>query len=140
MLVSELAKKLSITPDTVRFYTRVNLLQPSIDSANGYKRYDNDDLHRLKFILAARNLGFSVEDIRQILDRTDHHHSACGLVRDLINRRLQETEQSFRDMVALRERMIAAASAWNQMEDQPPSNESICHLIETFSEIDGGEV
>lgn len=76
MLVSELAKKLSITPDTVRFYTRVNLLQPKIDSANGYKRYDNDDLHRLKFILAARNLGFSVDDIRQILDRTDHNHSA----------------------------------------------------------------
>ncbi len=139
MRVSEVAKSLSITPDTVRFYTRIKLLSPRIDPKNGYKNYGLDEIHRLKFILAARSLGFSVEDIREILSRTDQHHSACGLVRDLINKRLQETEERFRDMVALRNRMIAAANAWNQMEDQPPTNESICHLIESFAEVDDGK-
>jgi len=42
-------------------------------------------------------------------------------------------------MVALRNRMIAAAKTWNEMEDQCPTNESICHLIETFTEEEGHE-
>lgn len=139
MRVNEVAKALSITPDTVRFYTRIQLLEPSVGKSNGYKNYGTEEINRLKFILAARNLGFSVDDIRQIFARTEKHHSACGLVRDLFNQRLAETEERFRDMVALRNRMIAAAQAWNEMDDQPPSSESICHLIETFTETRSDE-
>ncbi|NRP37428.1 MULTISPECIES: MerR family transcriptional regulator [unclassified Marinobacterium] len=139
MQVNEVAKLLSITPDTVRFYTRSGLLKPQINPDNGYKHFSPSDINRLKFILAARSLGFSIDDVREIFARTDHQHSACGLVRDIINQRLEETEARFRDMVALRNRMIAAAKTWNEMEDQCPTNESICHLIETFTEDEAHE-
>ena len=72
MQVNEVAKLLSITPDTVRFYTRSGLLKPQINPDNGYKHYSSSDINRLKFILAARSLGFSIDDVREIFMRTDH--------------------------------------------------------------------
>ena len=133
MQVNEVAKTLSTTADTVRYYTRAGLIKPSVNPENSYKIYSPKDVSRLKFILAARNLGFSVEDIRSILARTDNQNSACSLVRDLINERLAETEARFQEMVALRGRMSEAAKIWNGMDDKDPSNQSICHLIESFT-------
>ena len=68
MKVSELAKSLETTPDTVRYYTRLGILKPN-KSANGYNYYPPQQISRLKFILSARHLGFSVDDIKQILKR-----------------------------------------------------------------------
>lgn len=77
MKVSELASRLSVTPDTVRYYTRIKLLSPRIDPSNGYKSYSHGDLTRLKFIQSCRHLGFSVADITQLLNEADRHESPC---------------------------------------------------------------
>ena len=66
MRVNEVAKLLSITSDTVRFYTRAGLLKPHTNPDNGYKHFSPSDINRLKFILAARSLGFSIDDVREI--------------------------------------------------------------------------
>ncbi|MCG8314374.1 MAG: MerR family DNA-binding protein [Pseudomonadales bacterium] len=133
MKVNQLAQKLAITPDTVRFYTRVGLLVPSRDPTNGYKLYNAKDLKRLRFILSARQLGFTVDDIFQILSVTDKGNSACPLVRRLIDQRLHETEQRFKDTVLLRDRMLSAIGTWEEKPDAEPTGEMICHLIEDFS-------
>jgi len=93
MIVSELAQFLGITADTVRFYTREGFLAPARNKVNGYKEYSNQDKSRLRFILSARNLGFTVEDIRQILGKADQGKTACPLVRQVISERLQQMEQ-----------------------------------------------
>ena len=62
MKVREIASALATTPDTVRYYTRLQLITPA-KSDNGYKFYSTKDASRLRFILSARHLGFSVEDI-----------------------------------------------------------------------------
>lgn len=133
MLVNELAKLLGITADTVRFYTRVKLLHPSKHSANGYRDYTDKDIQRLKFILSARQLGFSVNDIEQILAESDRKQSPCPQVRRLLEVRLEETEQRFQEMKQLRERMWQALSQWKKMPDMEPTGQMICHLIEDFT-------
>ena len=75
MKVSELAKAYGTTPDTVRYYTRLKLLNP-IKSENGYKYYPPTEVSRFKFILSARQLGFSVSDIQQIVDEASHGKAA----------------------------------------------------------------
>ncbi len=82
MKVSELARRAGVTAETVRHYTREGLLAPERDPDNGYQRYDGTDLERLRFIQRARTLGFSVAEIRQILEHADHGDSPCPLVRD----------------------------------------------------------
>ena len=71
MKVLELAKQLGVTAETVRFYTRIGVLRPTKDSANGYRIYSDKDLRRLRFVLNARQLGFSVDDIKDILAHAD---------------------------------------------------------------------
>jgi len=133
MRVIELAKSLGITADTVRFYTRINILTPTKSETNGYRKYSQRDVTRLRFVLSARQLGFSVDDIQQIFAHSDKHHSPCPTVRRLIDQRLQETEQRFTETLQLRERMEKAVKDWSKKPDKVPTGNMICHLIEDFT-------
>tara|TARA_R110001592_G_scaffold200586_1_gene449462 strand:+ start:2725 stop:3153 length:429 start_codon:yes stop_codon:yes gene_type:complete len=133
MRVNQVAKLLSVTPDTVRFYTRIKLLQPSKSSSTGYRDYSEKEVNRLRFVLSARQLGFSVSDIQQILAEADDKKSPCMMVRRLIDQRLHETEQRFSEMLELRERMCQAVIEWNDKPNKAPTEHTICHLIEGFS-------
>lgn len=131
MKVTELAKSLGTTPDTVRYYTRLELLNPD-KSVNGYKYYSAKEASRLKFILSARQLGFSVSDIKQILSEAEQGNSACPLVRKLIQDRLDETEKQFQAMLRLRKNMASALKQWESMADKAPTPHMVCHLIDSF--------
>lgn len=132
MRVSELAKTLNITPDTVRFYTRNQVLKPIKSKENGYKEYGDKDISRLRFVLNARQLGFSVEDIKVILAESDKTISPCDTVKRLIEKRLHETEQRFLEVQRLRDRMQQAIKEWETLPSKAPGKHNICHLIEDF--------
>ncbi|GIU34977.1 MerR family transcriptional regulator [Shewanella colwelliana] len=137
MRVNQLAKNLNITGDTVRFYTRIGLLTPIKSEVNGYKDYSETDQSRMQFILSARNLGFSVDDIKVIFSRTDHGESACQIVRQMIVLKLQETEKQFQEMVKLRSKLTQAVTEWSTKPDQAPTGNMICHLIEGSANLSG---
>ena len=133
MKVNELARLVGVTADTVRFYTRIHILHPTKNQANGYKEYSRDDVNRLRFVLSARHLGFSVEDIEQILGHADNKQSPCPTVRRLIEQRLEETEQRLAESLRLRDRMQQAVTEWRKKPDKVPTGNTICHLIEDFT-------
>ena len=137
MKVSELAKLLSTTPDTVRYYSRLNLIKP-IKSENGYKYYSPKEVSRMKFILSARKLGFSVSDLKQIINEANLGKSACPVVRTLIKKRLADTEKQFNEMLVLRKNMKEALSQWETKKDKTPTSTMICHLIDSFKPIEEG--
>ncbi|MFT5852212.1 MAG: MerR family Zn(II)-responsive transcriptional regulator of zntA [Colwellia sp.] len=140
MRVTELANALNTTPDTVRYYTRIGLIEPIKSPENGYKYYGKMVQQRLKFILSARQLDFSVEEIKDILSEADKGHSACPLVREIIEHRLAETEKQFQEALLLREKLRNAISDWQSKPDKAPTGQMICHLIEdeTF-EVKNGQ-
>ena len=133
MRVSQLAKKLGVAPDTVRYYTRIGFLTPQINNDNGYKDYGSSDRKRLNFILSARHLGFSVKDIKSIFTESDKGQTACSLARAIIEKRLEDTELQFQQMLALRTRMQSAINDWQDKPNKAPTSEMVCHLIESFS-------
>lgn len=128
MKVKALAEKLNTTPDTVRYYARLGLLHPT-KSENGYKTFSEADKVRLQFILNTRSLGFSVSDIKNILTEADSGRTACPMVRELIQQRLDETERQFQEMLTLREKMKSALTSWDNMDDKLPTPNMVCHLI-----------
>jgi DNA-binding transcriptional MerR regulator len=134
MRVNKLAKFLGVTPDTVRFYTRIKVLQPVKSKVNGYYEYSKKDVSRLEFVLSARYMGFTVNDIQEILAQADNKKSPCPTVRRLIDERLDETKQKFLNMVRLRNRMELAVKDWGDKPDKVPNGHMICHLIEEFTE------
>lgn len=134
MRVNQLASEIGITGDTVRYYTRIGFLNPEKDPSNGYKNYGSKDRRLLRFILSARQLGFSVRDIGEILHTAEKGVSPCPLARRLIQQRLEENEKSFQDTARLRQRMVNAVETWNQKPNRTPTGDMICHLIEEFDD------
>jgi len=66
--IGKLAESAGVAIDTVRYYERNGLLQPAGRLASGYRRYGEAELRRLRFIRRAKALGFSLEDIRTLLE------------------------------------------------------------------------
>lgn len=131
MYVKQLATQMDVTPETVRYYTRVGLLTPVRSKINGYQEYTQYDRRRLKFIISARQLGFSVKDIQQIITQSDQGHCPCPLTRKLITERLAQTEALFQETLKLRNRMHAAIAQWETSPNGAYGSD-ICSLIESF--------
>ena len=66
--IGQLAKRGGVGIDTVRYYERNGLLQPAGRLASGYRRYGEAELKRLRFIRRAKALGFTLEDVRALLE------------------------------------------------------------------------
>ena len=65
--IGELAKMAEVTPDTIRYYEKQQMMEHEVRTAGGFRLYTESDLQRLKFIRHARQLGFSLESIRELL-------------------------------------------------------------------------
>jgi len=134
MKVRDLAQAAGVTPDTVRFYAREGLLRPQRNPLNNYQQFDATDLQRLRFIRKARQLGFTLPEIRSILSQADSGHSPCPRVRELFEARLVQVEQEIRERQQLYRRMQSALRAWQDMPDGVPDGHTICRLIEHWDD------
>jgi len=133
LTVSELARVSETTPDTVRYYTRMGLLQPERNESNGYRLYQQTDAGRLSFISQAKKLGFTLAEINEVLGHAAHGQSPCPMVREILQRRISENRKALESMILLQERMEQALLQWHDMPDGTPDGHSVCHLIESFS-------
>jgi DNA-binding transcriptional MerR regulator len=136
MKVKDMARAAGVTPDTVRFYSREKLLAPSRDPANNYQQFSSDDLRRLRFARKARQLGFSLPEIRNILNQADNEHSPCPMVRGVFEQRLAEVERQINELQRLHQRMEKALEAWRDMPDGTPDGHTICRLIEHWDQAE----
>lgn len=136
MGVQEFAKHLGITPDTVRYYSRIGFLNPKKDINNGYREFGRADLERMVFILRARQLGLTGSDIAKIFDQVSKGATPCPLVRKLLDDRLHEIERELQESKKLHERIKYAMNDWKQKPDQPNSSDQICSLIEELEFLD----
>lgn len=68
MQIGELARRAEVAIDTVRYYERQGLLPKPLRQASGYRRYQDDDVLRLRFIRRAKALGFTLDDIAGLLE------------------------------------------------------------------------
>jgi DNA-binding transcriptional MerR regulator len=136
MKVAQLAKSAGVTPDTVRYYSRIGLLCPARSPQNGYKAFSGGDLSRLRFIRQAQELGLTLKEVRAVLKEAEAGASPCPLVRELVARHLDELRQKIAELNRLEERLAGALAAWDHMPNGVPRGDHVCHLIETWSECE----
>ena len=134
MRVREIAKRVAVRPQVIRYYTRLGLLCPARDSRNGYNTYSDSEVIRLRFIHQAQSLGFTLSDIAQIFEDGSRRESPCPSVRATLERRIRENKMRLEKLTLLQQRMERALILWSSMPDCVPNDESICPLIESAGE------
>ncbi len=130
--VKEMARHCNVPPDTIRHYTRIGLLNPTRDPINGYRQFSMSDTKRLNFIRRAKNLGFSLNDIKHIFAECQKGKSPCPMVRDLIEHRIRANRARLERLMELQIHMEQALAEWTHMPDGIPGGDNICQLIESF--------
>ncbi len=102
MKIGELATATATNVETVRYYEKIGLLAPPARSASNYRSYGNGHLARLSFIRRARDLGFTLEAVRELLTLSDNTDQSCEAVDQIASAHLAEVECKIADLAALR--------------------------------------
>jgi MerR family mercuric resistance operon transcriptional regulator len=107
--IGELAGQTGCNIETIRYYKRVGLLPHPPRSAGRYRLYDTGDVRRLAFVRRARELGFTLDEVRALLALSaDYSDSTCGEVRELAARHLADVRVKIADLRAM-ERALTEA-------------------------------
>ena len=96
--IGEVAKQSGIGIETLRFYERSGVLEKPSRTESGYRVYDEAVLERLAFIKQAQALGFSLDEVKRIIDDARAGTSPCDEVREIVQRRLHELDERLREM------------------------------------------
>lgn len=97
--IGQLAKLADVTPDTIRYYEKQQMMDHEIRTEGGFRLYSRNDLQRLRFIRYGRQLGFSLEAIRELLSiRIDPEHHTCQESKNIVQTRLQEVESMIAEL------------------------------------------
>lgn len=125
--IGEVAKLSGIGIEALRFYERSGLLGRPGRTQSGYRMYDPEVLERLDFIKRAQVLGFSLDEIKQIIAEKQAGESPCSKVCEIVRNRLDELDERMRQMRRYRKELGAALSEWDKARDVKGH---ICGLIE----------
>ena len=95
---AELARRTGCNLETVRYYEKVGLLPEPPRTASGYRSYDGAHERRLRFVLRARELGFSLDEIRELLRLVDERDRPCAEARDVAAIHLADVRAKIADL------------------------------------------
>ncbi len=101
MNIGEAATRSGLPAKTIRYYGDIGLVEPSHRQANGYRDYDEQDLHRLKFVQRARSLGFTVEECRELLDLYRNRGRASADVKTIAEKRITDIRRKIDALKAM---------------------------------------
>jgi Cu(I)-responsive transcriptional regulator len=102
MNIGTASKQSGLPAKTIRYYEDIGLLRAQ-RHGNGYRVYDEADIHKLRFLQRARGLGFRVEDCRQLLSLYENRNRASSDVKALAQGRLDEIDRKLAELQSLRD-------------------------------------
>ncbi len=100
--IGDLAKATGTKVETIRYYEQMALLPKPGRTAGNYRSYDASHLARLSFIRRARDLGFSLERVRNLLGLSDRKDRSCEGIDAIAEEHLVEVDRKIADLTALR--------------------------------------
>jgi MerR family transcriptional regulator, mercuric resistance operon regulatory protein len=126
MRIGELARSVDVNVETIRYYQRIGLLNVPEKPYGSVRSYDDLDLQRLRFIRRAQQLGFSLEDIRELLALSS---ADCERVEKLAAEKLNQVNTKLRQL-----RRIQSVLAKTIEQCAGRKGNQPCPIIETLAE------
>src|SRR6516164_1177217 len=125
LTTGQLAKQASVNRETVRYYERRRLLQRPSRSVTGYRVFSDDALRRLRFIRHAKMLGFSLEEIKDLLALRIHSIDTCERVRERTQTKIADIEGKIETLQRMKDslsELITACSRRRKTDECPILN------------------
>jgi len=105
MPIGQLAKNAATKVQTIRYYEQIGLIHPFMRTEGGHRLYGPEDSRRLKFIRHARELGFGIEEIRELLKLSDNPQMSCSSADRIASSHLEQIEIRLKKLRALQKEL-----------------------------------
>lgn len=132
LLIGDVAELVGLTAPTIRYYESIGLLVAAPRSATGYRRYTDTAVEELRFIKKAQSLGFSLEEIGEILKLSRAGDTPCSHVLDLSRRHLQAVQERIQQLARFRDQLAAELLKWDGKKE--PTCRGLCQIISNAEE------
>lgn len=100
--IGSVARRAGVRVETIRFYEREALIEPPPRTRSGYRQYPDDAIERIRFIQRAKDLGFSLAEIRELLAMRVRSEAECEDVRQRAEAKILDIDARIRDLDAMR--------------------------------------
>lgn len=125
--IGEVAQQTGLTAPTIRYYESIGLLRAPARSESGYRRYSEETVDELAFIKKGQALGFSLDELGEILALSRSGRPPCTHVLTMARRHLAAVEDRIRQFRRFRDQLSAELAKW---EGKPtPTCRGLCQII-----------
>ncbi|MEW6323740.1 MAG: heavy metal-responsive transcriptional regulator [Acidobacteriota bacterium] len=129
LLIGEVAARAGVAASTLRYYEAIGLIEAAPRSASGYRRFHEGVLDEIRFIRKGQALGFSLEELAEVLRLSREGRSPCMRVLDLAREHLAAVDERLRQMQRFRTRLASELSRW-ESQSSPVQCDGLCRLID----------
>ena len=122
MKIGEVAKRSNIGIETIRYYEREGLLLDPERRPSGYRQYDESTVERLEYIRGAKELGFTLAEIRELLDLSFAAHAGCAHIRQRAEAKVADIKEKIRSLQRMNRslgKIVERCRGKNSTEDCP---------------------
>lgn len=133
MQIGQVAQKTGLSVDAIRFYEKSGLLPRPVRTPGGYRLYQEHEVADLEFIQKAQQLGFSLNEIRELFSIQRHPHEVCEHVRDLIAQKLGVVRAKIAELRAMETELSGALRQCHTALRQPSKHRDSCPVLEAIT-------
>ena len=128
-LIGHMSRKTGVNIETIRYYERIAIMPKPDRTEGGNRQYNDEQLKRLFFIRRSRELGFSIEEIRALLEMVDQNDFSCSEVHDLTVVHLTSVKEKIASLKKLEKALSTMVAECNR-GDVPD-----CPIVDTLFEM-----
>lgn len=134
LLIGEVAERSGVTTSTIRYYESIGLLTPAARSSTRYRRYPQRVVDELKFIKKAQALGFSLDEISEILRLSRSGNAPCSRVLSLAHQHLAAVDERIKQLQGFRDRLATELAKWDGTTT--PTCNGLCQIIANADSVE----
>jgi DNA-binding transcriptional MerR regulator len=132
MRIQELSQRTGVAAKTIRYYESIGIMPPPQRGTNNYREYTPVAVERLRFIVSARSLGFSLSDIGEFLVARDAGTLPCKRVLNSFDDRIKDIDRRIADLLALRDTLTQIQRDGADIPaDRKCGDDCLCYTVST---------
>jgi DNA-binding transcriptional MerR regulator len=128
LLIGDVAERAGVPTPTIRYYESIGVLKPPARSSAGYRRYSEQTIEERRFIKKAQALGFSLDEVGEILTLSRSGKLPCSQVLSLGHKHLAAVEERLRQLQTFRDQLTSELAKWEQQKTAVTCN-GLCQFI-----------